>query len=98
MSNLELLIGGVGLVVIILYWFVPRPPPSYFMRDGKARDAAIKKEAGDYPPTKAHYIIERWMHAGLTPNADCPPHIIKDWVAWGKRLDASPYCEKGADE
>ena len=46
MSWLELLLGGAGIVVIILYWkFVPRPPPSHFMRPGKRRDAALKKEA-----------------------------------------------------
>ncbi len=45
-SNLELSLGAVGLVLIFLYWkFVPRPPPSHFMRPGKRRDAALKKES-----------------------------------------------------
>ncbi len=45
MSNLELSIGAVSLVLIFLYWkFVPRPPPSHFMHPGKRRDAALKKE------------------------------------------------------
>ncbi len=47
---------------------------------------------------KASYLLERFMHMGLTPNAGVPPHVRQEWVAWGKRLDASPYCKKEAGE
>ncbi len=48
MTQMELIMGGVGLVMVIFYWiFVPRPPDSHFMRDGKERDEALKREAGE---------------------------------------------------
>ncbi len=39
---------------------------------------------------KASYLLERFMHAGLTPHLDMPPHLRQEWVAWGERLDAHP--------
>ncbi len=47
---------------------------------------------------KASYLLERFVHVGLTPHLDMPPHVRKEWVAWGERLDASPYCKKEAGE